>query len=137
MKHLNVVAAVIVKNGAVFAAQRANKGELALCWEFPGGKVEQGETAEEALIREIKEELGAKIKVLKFLKRVNHNYKSFSITLDAYLCDIEEGTLKLSEHVDSKWLIKEDLYDVNWAAADLPVVKIVGKLLNGHYKTTI
>jgi 8-oxo-dGTP diphosphatase len=132
MNHIKVAAAVIIDNNKVFAAQRENKGELALFWEFPGGKLEDGESGESAIVREIEEELSIKVEVIKHLINVEHKYKTFSITLIAYLCKIVEGELTLKDHVNSEWLVKEQLYTVNWAAADLPIVKIVETMLGSN-----
>lgn len=124
-KHLEVSAAMIVKEGKVFAAQRGNKGELALKWEFPGGKLEIGETAEQALIREIKEELDTQISVTKHVKDVNHEYNTFTITLHGFICKIIQGDLKISEHIDSRWLSYEELETVDWAEADWAFIRIL------------
>lgn len=130
MKHVEVAAAVIIKDNKVLAAQRADKGELALHWEFPGGKLEPGEKGKRAIVREIKEELGTDIKVIEYLTTVNHTYSTFSITMHAFLCEIVNGELTLSEHIDSAWLSKDELYSVNWAGADVPIVKVCEGLLH-------
>lgn len=124
-KHIEVVAAVIKSGDTYFAAQRNNKGELALKWEFPGGKIEKGETNEEALIRELKEELEITVDVIKHIKTVYHEYKTFNLTLHAYKCNLRSDTINLKEHLDSKWLTKDKLFDVDWAEADIPVVEIL------------
>ncbi len=129
MKHIDVAAAVIIQDNKVFAAQRGAGGELARKWEFPGGKLEMGERGEDAIVREIYEELGTKIRVRRYLLNVEHQYKAFSLTLHGYLCDIVEGPLVLTEHLDSKWLGKDQLFSVSWAEADLPIVKAVAALL--------
>ena len=129
MKHIEVAAAVFIQHNKVFAAQRKNEGELALYWEFPGGKLEHGESGEEAAIREIKEELSAEIAVVKYLTTVVHQYTTFKITLIAYLCEVKGGNLTISEHIASRWLAKEELHTVEWAAADLPIVALVEKML--------
>jgi len=125
MKHITVVAAVIKKDDKIFCAQRKDSGEIAKKWEFPGGKIEQGETPEAALIREIKEELTVDIAVGEFLITVNHDYSNFSITMHAYSATILDGTIKLLEHIDSSWLTQEELHRLDWAAADLPIVERV------------
>lgn len=130
-KHLHVVAAVIVKNGKVFAAQRNEIGELALKWEFPGGKIEPGENPQQALIREIHEELSSTIMIDNFLLSVEHEYQTFTITLEAYLCSVIEGELQISEHLASCWLSRDELNLVDWAAADKPIVRKVATLLGG------
>ena len=117
-KHFEVVAAVIKKDNKVFCCQRANKGECALKWEFPGGKIEPGETNEEALIREIKEELSCLIKINNFITTVHHEYNTFSLTMHVYLCELIEGEPILSEHVDSLWCDKDKLHELDFAEAD-------------------
>lgn len=123
MKHIEVVAAVIINDkNQIFCAKRKNQGELALKWEFPGGKIEENESLEDALIREIKEEFSTKIKVDKFIMTVKHQYQGFHLTMHAFYAQVIEGYLTLNEHTDSKWLYKEDLVSLDWAAADLPIV---------------
>jgi len=129
MKHYEVVAAVFIKDNKVFCAQRKDSGETAKKWEFPGGKIESGETRQEALVREIYEELSARITVGDYLMTVEHAYTTFSLTMHAYLADITEGKLTLSEHLDSKWLSREELYSVDWAGADVPIVEKVAGML--------
>lgn len=131
MKHIKVAAAVFIEGGKVFCAQRGDKGELALHWEFPGGKVEDGESGEVAIVREIKEELSTKIEVVRYLTSVDHAYQTFSLTLIAFLCRIVERDLSLKEHLAKRWLSLEELYSVNWAAADLPIVALVEDILRG------
>ena len=130
MKHFEVVASVFIKDNRVFCAQRKDAGETAKKWEFPGGKIEAGETHQQALVREISEELSTKISVGNFITTVNHQYNTFAITMHAYQCTILEGTLTLSEHLDSRWLSQEELDHVDWAPADLPIVKRVRELLD-------
>lgn len=129
MKKYEVVAAIFVEKGKVFCAQRANKGPLALKWEFPGGKVEANESRENALIREIKEELLTDIKVNQYLMTVEHQYETFFITMHAYLCSIINGELTLKEHVNSCWLSKDDLLSLDWAEADKPIVNKLIEIL--------
>ncbi len=124
MKNINVVAAIIIKNNRIFCAQRANKGELALKWEFPGGKIEDKETMEEALEREIREELDSVISVKKHFMQVRHQYVGFHLTMDSFICELEEGDLKLSEHVNSTWLeLSDKALELDWAAADIPIIE--------------
>lgn len=129
MNHIRVVAAVIIDAGRVFAARRNDTGEMALRWEFPGGKLEVGESSEEALVREIGEELSATVRVDSPLMTVQHAYDTFSLTLEAYLCTVMEGELTISEHVESRWLTKGELTSVEWADADIPIVGKVAHLL--------
>ncbi len=122
MKHYEVVAAIIKKDDKIFCCQRGPHGECGLKWEFPGGKIEEGETKEEALVREIKEELKSEIKVDSFVTTVNHTYNTFSITMHAYECSLIQGNLELSEHVDSRWLHKDEINSVDWAEADKKII---------------
>ena len=122
-KQIEVVAAVIEKDNKIFCAQRANKGEVALKWEFPGGKVEPGETNEEALIREIKEELNSEIKVLYFITTINYEYMSFFLIMHVYKCKLVSGDLEIKEHLNSMWVSKIDLKALDWAPADLVLLE--------------
>lgn len=126
MKTLEVVAAVIIDNHKVFATQRGY-GIFKDKWEFPGGKVENGEYPEEALIREIKEELDTLIKVEHYLCTVEYDYPEFHLTMHSYICSVIEGSLVLKEHEASKWLGIEDLRGVDWLPADVEVIKAVEK----------
>lgn len=121
-KTIEVVAAVITKGDKFFCAQRADKGELAKKWEFPGGKIEKGETKEKALIRELKEELDIDVSVDSFIMTVNHEYNGFNLILHAFSCSLLSEEIHLKEHLDSKWLSLSDLSVLDWAAADIPVV---------------
>lgn len=118
MKHIEVVAAVIEKDDKVFCCQKGNKGECAYKWEFPGGKIELGETHKQALIREIKEELDCLIKVNNYLTTINHQYNTFHLTMHVYLCELIDKEPILSEHIDSKWCSKDKLKDLDFAEAD-------------------
>ncbi|MFI3329782.1 MAG: (deoxy)nucleoside triphosphate pyrophosphohydrolase [bacterium] len=121
--HYEVVCAVIKKDDKYFICQRGPKGECGLKWEFPGGKIEIGETHQEALKREIKEELNSNIKVNEFITTVNHEYNTFSITMHAYLCDLIEGDLELSEHINKCFIKKDEFHNFDIALADLPILK--------------
>ena len=105
--HYEVVAAIIRKDSKIFCCQKGNKGECAYKWEFPGGKIEPGETHEQALIREIKEELNCIIKVNNFITTINYEYNTFSVTLHFYLCELVEGMPILIEHKNSMWCHKD------------------------------
>lgn len=121
MRQIEVVAAIIVKDHKVFATQRGY-GEWKDFWEFPGGKIDAGETPEEALRREIKEELDTEIAVGELFTTINYDYPTFHITMHCYLCTIENGSLTLLEHEAAKWLSLEQLYSVTWLPADLLVI---------------
>lgn len=125
MKKIEVVAAIIKKDNKYYCAQRKDEGELAKKWEFPGGKIEENETHQQALEREIKEELSAEIKVGKFLVTIEHEYNSFFLTMHCYYCDIIRGDLVISEHLDSKWLTKKEMLSYDFADADKPVIKLL------------
>ncbi len=129
MKHIKVVAAIITEDQRFLATQRGH-GEFKGLWEFPGGKIEEGESPEEALTREIREELDVLLKNLAFLCRVEHTYPSFHLTLDCYLSEIKEGTIRLTEHTSKAWLTLEELDDVTWLPADIDVVKAIRR----HYQ---
>ena len=127
MKQIEVVAAVIYDDeGRIFATQRGY-GEWQDWWEFPGGKMEAGETSEEALVREIREELSAEISVDEFLCTIDYDYPKFHLTMHCYLCSLVTEALHLNEHEAAKWLSKDELDSVNWLPAD---VKVVEALIN-------
>ena len=122
MKRIRVSAAIIHHDGHLYATQRG-KGEFKGGWEFPGGKREEGESGEETIVREIREELGAEIAVEKELCTVEYQYPDFYLVMDCYLCHVKNGHLTLSEHSAAKWLRLEDIDSVDWLPADVLVVK--------------
>ena len=126
MRSVYVVAAVLRDGDKVFATQRGY-GDYKDKWEFPGGKIEPGETPEEAIIREIKEELDVDITVDSFLCTVEYDYPEFHLTMHCFLCSILGGTLTLIEHEAAKWLGPDELWSVDWLPADVKVVKDVLK----------
>lgn len=128
MKTVKVVAAIIIDNGKVFATQRGY-GEFKDGWEFPGGKIEPGETPQEALVREIKEELDTEIEVGELLDTVEYDYPTFHLSMDCFICTIKSGDLVLKEHEAAKWLIKETLGSVDWLPADEGLVEKIGELI--------
>lgn len=127
MKHIEVVAAIIRKGDHIFATQRGY-GDWKDWWEFPGGKIEPGETHEKALVREISEELSTLIEVDKFLCTVEYDYPTFHLTMHCYFCSLKSEALHLNEHEAARWLTKEELNSVNWLPADVQVVDIICRI---------
>ena len=123
-KIVRVVAAVIRKGGQVFATQRGY-GDYKDWWEFPGGKIEPGETPEEALVREIHEELDADITVDGYITTVEYDYPEFHLSMACYWCSLKTDHVTLLEHEGAKWVGLDDLGQVNWLPADLVVVKMI------------
>ena len=119
-----MVAAVIHDGGRILATQRGY-GEFKDKWEFPGGKMEAGESREEALRREIREELDTEIAVGKLLCTVEYDYPAFHLTMHCYLCSVVSGTLVLKEHESARWLPAEALESVDWLPADLQILPII------------
>ena len=128
MKTIRVVAAIIVENGRVFATQRGY-GDVKDGWEFPGGKIEAGESPEQALVREIREELDTEIRVERLLRTVEWDYPTFHLSMDCFICKIESGDLHLREHEAARWLDLEHLNDVDWLPADLQLIPEIAKCL--------
>ena len=125
MKQIEVVAAIIHDNeGRIFATQRGY-GDFKDWWEFPGGKMEAGETPEEALVREIREELSAEISVDELLCTVEYQYPAFFLKMHCYLCSLVTEALHLNEHEAAKWLAKDELDSVKWLPADVKVVETI------------
>lgn len=124
---IEVVAAIILRDGKLFATQRGY-GEWKDWWEFPGGKIEPGETPEEALPREIREELATEIEVGDLLTTVEYDYPKFHLTMHCYLCSFVSGQLSLLEHEDARWLAMDELDSVKWLPADIEVIKALEKL---------
>ena len=128
MKSIEVVAAIIIKDNQVFATQRGY-GEWKDWWEFPGGKIEPGECPQEALKREIKEELDAEISVGELLQTIEWDYPTFHLTMHCFICSLESESLQLNEHEDSSWLTKDKLDSVQWLPADITVLDKISQLL--------
>ena len=124
MKQIEVVAAVIRKDDRIFATQRGY-GEFKDWWEFPGGKIEKGETPAQALVREIKEELDADIVVGTFIRTVEWDYPDFHLTMHCFWCEQVSSELHLKEHEAAKWLSKAEINSVNWLPADEEIIAAV------------
>lgn len=122
MKTIEVVAAVICDNKQILATQKGY-GDFEGLWEFPGGKVESGENLEDAIIREIREELSCTISVIKRICTVYHTYPQFELVMHCFDCEISYGKLQLIEHKSARWLGLNELDSLNWLPADLEVVK--------------
>ena len=122
MKTIEVAAAIIVKDNKVFATQRGY-GEFKDGWEFPGGKLEPGESAREALIREIREELDVDIRVGRLLETVEYDYPEFHLTMHCFICELLSEEIVLKEHEDARWLKKDELDSVPWLPADITIIE--------------
>ncbi len=120
---IQVVAAIIVKDNLILCTQRNRNTTMGMRWEFPGGKIEANETPEEALVREIKEELDCDIKVIKWIATNTHIYDFGTIELAGYLCELTNNHIQLNEHEALKWLSIEELNNLDWADADIPLVR--------------
>ena len=128
LKQIEVVAAIIKQDNTIFATQRGY-GEFKGGWEFPGGKIESGETPERALEREIKEELNANIQVGDFLHTVEYDYPSFHLTMHCFICSLLSNEIHLTEHQAARWLDKDSIDSVEWLPADVEVAEKVKMLL--------
>ncbi len=124
-KHIEVVAAVLKNEGDFLAVQRAPSklDYVSKKWEFPGGKVEAGETLVEAITRELAEELTITVTHPQFLLKIEHSYPDFDITMHCFVIDVPTREFELTEHIDSRWLAKDQLWEVDWAEADVPAVE--------------
>ncbi len=123
MQHIQVACAIIENGGKVFAAQRSATMSMPLKWEFPGGKIDEGESPEECLRRELIEELGIEVAAVQSMPQTTHHYQSFSVTLHPFICEITSGEINLHEHRAMVWLAVEELHKLDWAEADWPVLR--------------
>ena len=122
MKTIRVAAAIILHEGTVFATQRGY-GKWKDWWEFPGGKIEENETPQEALVREIREELDTEIAVGDLFDTVEYDYPDFHLSMKCYICTVVSGNLVLKEHEAARWLDRENLDSVDWLPADLDLIR--------------
>ena len=122
MKTVRVVAAVIRSEDKIFATARGY-GEFKGQWEFPGGKIEPGETPQEALVREIQEELDVKIEVGDLIDTIEYDSTSFHLSMDCFWCIVTDGEITLKEAEDARWLSKDELYSVDWLPADMELIE--------------
>lgn len=127
-KRIDVVGAVVVRDGLVLCAQRGPAGELAGFWEFPGGKIEPGETPRAALEREIDEELGCVVEVGDQVATTTYEYNFGIVTLTTFFCTLVAGTPQLTEHAEVLWLPPARLLELDWAPADVPAVRILSRV---------
>ena len=130
VRRIEVVGAVIVRDGLVLCTRRG-PGDLEGSWEFPGGKREPDESATDALVREIREELGCLVTVGERVLTTEHEYEAFAVALTTFYCTLAEGEPTLSEHTEAAWLPPERLAELDWAPADLSAVAEVRRLLTG------
>ena len=121
---IHVACAIIEENGRVLAAQRNEFGRMPLKWEFPGGKIHANESPEECLKREVMEEMGARLEIKRALPPASHDYADFSVTLYPFVCSLLSKEITLHEHKDVKWLLPDELLTVDWAEADIPIIKV-------------
>ena len=121
-KQIHVVGAVITRDGLVMCAQRGKDGDLPGLWEFPGGKIERGESKQAALIREISEELGCTVEVGNEVTTTTHEYEFGEVTLTTFYCSLVSGTPTLTEHAALAWLRPDELHTLSWAPADIPAL---------------
>lgn len=130
-KRIRVAAAIIIKDDSFFATQRGY-GAWKDWWEFPGGKIEAGETPEEALVREIREELDTEVSVDRFFMSVEYDYPEFHMSMDCFICSIISGELTLLEHESAKWLPLGDPLQVRWLPSDIEVVERLAQSFGTH-----
>lgn len=136
MKTIRVAAAVIcdsLENATRILATAKGYGEFKGKWEFPGGKIEAGETPQQAIVREIREELGVEIKIGSLVDTVEYDYPGFHVSMDCFWCIVTEGEITLREAEDARWLSREELYSVDWLHADMGLINTIrDSLLTGE-----
>jgi 8-oxo-dGTP diphosphatase len=121
--HITVVCALIERQDRLLAAKRASGQSMAGMWEFPGGKIRDGEKPEDAIVREIREELGCGIRPIRLLTAHTHDYPDLTVTLVPYLCVLIDGEPRAIEHAQLRWAAKDELLDLEWSAADVPILE--------------
>lgn len=126
-KNIYVVGAVIINDGKVLCAQRGDTKSLARMWEFPGGKIENGETQERALAREINEEMHCDVVIGQYITTTSHEYDFGIVHLATYFAKIKKGTPILTEHIQIKWLYPKEMNKLQWAPADIPAIEIINE----------
>lgn len=129
MKTIKVAAAIIVNGGKLFATQRGY-GAFKDRWEFPGGKIEEGETPQQALKREIQEELDTDVEVGELVDTIEYDYPDFHLSMNCFACTVRSGDLVLREHKSARWLRKDELHSVDWLPADIGILGRCAKLLD-------
>ena len=131
-KTVLVACAIIERDGKILAVQRSELMDLPLKWEFPGGKIHQGEPPEQCVVREVSEELNLQIAVSRLLSPVSHDYPDFSVTLYPFICSIVSGEITLHEHKALLWLSPSELFSLDWLAADFPIISTYCKQRTGN-----
>ena len=126
-KLITVTAGVIYHNGKILIAQRRKDKSLGGFWEFPGGKIEKGETPQQALIREIKEELNVELRIGDLIRTIEYDYSSFHLSMECYWCELLGEEVTLLEAKSAKWLTKEELFDIKWLPADKEIIETIKK----------
>lgn len=135
--HIHVACAIIEEHGLVLAAQRSETMSLPLKWEFPGGKIEPGETSQECLRRELLEEMGISVHINWQLPECSHRYTGFTITLYPFICSIDAGEITLHEHKAIAWIAPERMNELDWAEADLPLIATYCSMVNDRRAHTV
>lgn len=133
MRHIEVVAAVILRDNRILATQRGY-GEMKDWWEFPGGKIEAGESTHQALARELREELNAEVEIDDLLRTVDYDYPDFHLTMHCYWCRLVSDTFTLKEHTSARWLGAEELHSVRWLPADVALLDEIACHLTGNMR---
>ncbi len=131
-KTLRVACAIIEHDSRILAVQRSELMRLPLKWEFPGGKIKQGESPDQCVVREVSEELNLQIAAGRSLPSVSHDYPDFSVTLYPFICAIVSGEITLHEHKALLWLSPHELWSLDWVAADFPILSAYCDILNRH-----